>query len=170
MIRAATAADARAIHALVAAHLDEGHLLPRHLRELRAHANRFVVGDIGGRLMACAELAPLSSTVAEVRSLVVARDIRGRGLASRLVSELRTCAQAVGFKTLTAFTHDTRFFERQGFSIVPHARVPEKIATDCVSCPLFQRCDQYAMVLPLVAVKRRRRERPAVLEPMLGTA
>jgi hypothetical protein len=54
-----------------------------------------------------------------------------------------------GFDRLCAFTHDARFFVRQNFSIVPHLWLPEKIATDCVGCPLFRRCNQYAMVLAL---------------------
>ena len=41
------------------------------LGDLERHAARFVVCDVDGELMACAELAPLSATVAEVRSLVV---------------------------------------------------------------------------------------------------
>jgi hypothetical protein len=36
-----------------------------------------------------------------------------------------------------------------GFSIVPHLWVPEKVFTDCVKCPMFRRCGQYAMVAPL---------------------
>jgi N-acetylglutamate synthase-like GNAT family acetyltransferase len=149
IIRAATAADAEAIHALVTSHLDEGHLLPRALDELRVHAERFVVCDVAGQITACAELAPLSPKVAEVRSLVVSRDFRQMGLAQRLVAELRTQARLQGFDTLTAFAHDARFFVRQGFSIVPHVWIPEKIMTDCVGCPLFRKCEQYAVVLPL---------------------
>ncbi len=38
---------------------------------------------------------------------------------------------------------------RLGFSIVPHTWVPEKIARDCYSCPLFRNCGQYAVVLDL---------------------
>ncbi len=149
IIRPATAADADAIHTLVMTHLDEGHLLPREWSELRLHADRFVVCDVAGQITACAELAPLSPTVAEVRSLVVSRDFRRVGLAARLVAELRARAKTLGFDTLTAFTHDARFFVRQGFSIVPHVWVPEKIMTDCAGCPLFRKCEQYAMVLPL---------------------
>ena len=151
VVRQATMDDAEAIHELVKSHLDEGHLLPRQLSELRAHAERFVVCDVAGQITACAELAPLSATVAEVRSLVVSRDFRRVGLAQRMLAELRTRARTLGFDTITAFTHDARFFVRQGFSIVPHVWVPEKIAIDCVGCPLFRHCDQYAMVLPLAA-------------------
>ena len=148
-IRVATPADAPAMHALIAAHLDEGHLLPRQLDDLERHAARFIVCDVQGEITACAELAPLSPRVAEVRSLVVSRTFRRVGLAARLVQELRRRAEAAGFETLSAFTHDPRFFVRQNFSIVPHLWVPEKINTDCLACPMFRQCQQYAMLLPL---------------------
>jgi amino-acid N-acetyltransferase len=154
-LRTATELDAEPIHALVTAHVAEGRLLPRHLDELRRHAARFVVSESAGVVHACAELAPLSARVAEVRSLVVAAPFRHGGLAGRLTTALREQAVARGFETLTAFTHDARFFVRQGFSIVPRLWIPEKIATDCHTCPLFLRCEQYAMVLPLTATARR---------------
>lgn len=154
VMRQATEDDATAVHALIQAHLCEGHLLPRTLDELRRHAGRFVVCDVAGEIAACAELAPLSSAVAEVRSLVVSREFRRVGLAAHLVNELRTRAKRAGFQTLAAFTHDPRFFVRQNFSIVPHLWMTEKITTDCLSCPLFRRCTQYAMVLSLHAMAR----------------
>lgn len=154
ILRTATEEDAEAIHALITSHALEGHLLPRELDELRRHAARFVVCDVAGGLNACAELAPLSPRVAEVRSLVVSEDFRRVGLAARLVGELRRRATASGFEMLCAFTHDARFFVRQDFSIVPHQWLPEKIATDCVGCPLFRRCEQYAMVMTLRDVPR----------------
>ena len=161
-MRQATAADAPALHALISAHAGEGHLLPRHLPELEQHAERFVVCDVAGEITACAELAPLSPSVAEVRSLVVSSTFRRVGLAARLVGELRSRATAAGYDTLCAFTHDARFFVRQNFSIVPHLWVPEKIATDCLSCPLFRKCSQFAMILPLRDVARYGVARPPV--------
>ena len=152
--RSATTADAEGLHALIASHALEGHLLPRDLDEIRRHASRFVVCELNGEIYACAELAPLSSRVAEVRSLVVSEDFRRVGLAARVVGELRRRATAAGFEMLCAFTHDARFFVRQDFSIVPHQWLPEKVATDCVSCPLFRRCEQYAMVMSLREVKK----------------
>lgn len=148
-LRAATAADAPALHALIAAHLEEGRLLPRTLGELADHAHRFVVAMTGDRIVGCAELAPLSKAVAEVRSLVVSSQARQTGLGYRMVDELGRRARRDGFERLTAFAHDPRFFVRLGFSIVPHTWVPEKIAHDCHSCPLFRNCGQYAIVLDL---------------------
>lgn len=153
-IRQATPADAGALHALISTHVKEGHLLPRGLDELTRHAPRFVVCEVDGEVLACAELAPLSRRVAEVRSLVVSERFRRVGLASRLLNELTDRARVTGFETLCAFTHDARFFLRQNFSIVPHHWLPEKVATDCVGCPLFRTCGQHAMVFPLQAIAR----------------
>jgi amino-acid N-acetyltransferase len=152
-LRPATAADAPALHALIAAHLEEGHLLPRDLGELAVHAPRFVVAvqasPGGDRIAGCAELAPLSPGVAEVRSLVVGRDARKLGLGQRMVDELGRHARREGYERLCAFAHDPKFFVKLGFSIVPHTWVPEKIAHDCVGCPLFRNCGQYAIVMEL---------------------
>ena len=157
-IRPATVADAPALHALIAAHLEEGRLLPRALDELAVHAPRFVVAidtsASGERIVGCAELAPLSQSVAEVRSLVVGRDARRHGLGVQMVEDLAARARRDGYTRLCAFAHDPAFFVRRGFSIVPHTWVPEKIAHDCIACPLFRNCGQYAVVLEVSDVER----------------
>jgi len=163
VLRAAVSADAAALHALIASHLEEGRLLPRTLDELTIHAPRFVVAVAAGQIVGCAELAPLSPEVAEVRSLVVSRDARRLGVGVRMVEELAVRARREGYGRLTAFAHDPAFFVRRGFSIVPHTWVPEKIAHDCTSCPLFRRCGQYAVTLPLRVGVHVRPEQPAAV-------
>lgn len=154
-LRAGRAADAPALLALITAHAEEGHLLPRSLDELSVRAPRFVVVERAGRLVGCAELAPLSAAVAEVRSLVVDQHARGEGLALRMIDELARRARLDGFDRLCAFAHDAGFFVRLGFSIVPHTWVPEKIAQDCAGCALFQACGQHALVRSLHEQPRR---------------
>jgi amino-acid N-acetyltransferase len=127
------------------------------------HASRFTVAERAGRVVACAELAPLSATVSEVRSLVVEESARGQQIGPRLVAELAASAVGRGFATLCAFTHDPSHFVRLGFSIVPHVWVPEKIAHDCTACPLFRRCGQYAVTLALRPGVRIRPEPPAAV-------
>lgn len=148
-LRTGVPADARRLHALIAAEHAAGHVLPRSLAEVTQHAGRFVVAVRGRAIVGGAELAPLSPQVAEVRSLVVAPSARSLGVGSMLVEELRTRARRDGFDTLSAFTHAPGYFMPMGFSIVPHLWVSEKVYTDCVTCPQFHSCGQYAMVLPL---------------------
>jgi amino-acid N-acetyltransferase len=163
-LRTAEPAQAPKIHALISANLVEGHLLPRTLGELTAHAERFVVAVRGRKIVGCAELAPLSPQVAEVRSLAVDASARRAGVGMELVEELRQRARREGYDKLCAFTHAPAYFIQMGFSIVPHLWLTEKIFTDCVKCPLFQRCGQFAMVLPLdSAVEPIDREAPIFL-------
>lgn len=153
-LRTAQVSEAAAILALIEAHLEEGHLLPRTLSELAHRASRFVVAVTGGQVVACAELAPLSGAVAEVRSLVVHRDVRHEGVGRQLVDELVRRARVQGFDTLSAFTHGPGYFVRMGFSIVPHHWMREKIVADCQACALFRKCGQSAVVLSLTETGR----------------
>jgi amino-acid N-acetyltransferase len=148
-LRSADVADARKLHALISANCKEGHLLRRTLSEIAAHADRFVVAVRGRKIVGCAELAPLSGEVAEVRSLVVDRSARGGGIGRQLVDELRRHACRERYDKLCAFTHAPGYFTGMGFSIVPHAWLLEKVFTDCIKCPMYRRCGQYAMVVPL---------------------
>ena len=155
LLRQATADDAPAIHELIVNHLAAGRLLPRQLGEIAVHAHRFVVAvddDPGagqGRVIGCVDLAPLSRTVAEVRSLVVSEDARSSGIGRRLIDAAVARAGRAGFERLCAFTHAPSYFVQLGFSLVPHEWLPEKIQTDCGTCAMFRRCQQYAVVLPL---------------------
>jgi len=163
-VRRAEASQAKTLHALITANLEDGHLLPRTLEELTAHAERFTIVMRGKRIVGCAELAPLSAQVAEVRSLAVDAKERGHGIGTLLVDDLRRRAHADGFDKLSAFTHAPGYFSQMGFSIVPHLWVPEKIFTDCVKCPLFRQCGQYAMVAPLDGIGAQvEQAQPAVL-------
>ncbi len=155
IMRTAAAADADGIQALVARYQEDGRLLPRTEAEIARHAERFLVIVEDGDVVGCAELAPLSGTVAEVRSLVLDETLRGLGLGRVLVEELTREAGLAGFTTLCAFTHEPSFFARLGFALVPHAWLPEKIAADCAGCPLFRRCGQSAMRLVLAPAARK---------------
>jgi amino-acid N-acetyltransferase len=162
-LRAATAADAPAIHRLIVENLEAGHLLPRSIADVEEHAARFVVAEADASVIGCAELAPLSDAVAEVRSLVVDAPYRGRQIGGRLVAHIAAAGVSQGFATLCAFTHEPAHFVRLGFSIVPHIWVPEKVAHDCTGCALFRRCGQYAVTLPLRAGANVRPEPPAAV-------
>ena len=155
-LRTAEASEAKKLHALISANLEEGHLLPRELTELKQHASRFVVAVNGRRqIVGCAELAPLSPHVAEVRSLAVDTKARGHHVGVMIVDELRRRAHRNGFGKLCAFTHAPGYFSQMGFSIVPHSWLLEKIFTDCVKCPQFRRCGQYGMEVPLESLRDR---------------
>ncbi len=153
LLRTAVRSDARRIFDLIQRNQSAGRLLPRQLSELTAHIDRFVVGVDGrGSIVACGELAPLSQSLGEVRSLVVSEKRRGQGLGRRIVDELRRRAKTSGYDDLCVFAHQPAYFAHMGFSIVPHTWLPEKISADCRTCALFRQCEQFAMVTDLDAI------------------
>ena len=157
ILRTAVRTDARRIHDLIQQHLREGRLLPRGLSELAAHAERFVVAVDGrGAIVACGELAPLSHSLAEIRSLVVSEKRRGAGVGRGVVNELRRRGHLAGYDEVCVFTHWPAYFAHMGFSIVPHTWLPEKIWADCRTCGLFRTCGQYAMVSHLEPMREAR--------------
>ena len=162
-LRGARQSDATAIHGLVTANLEAGHLLPRAIDDIHEHIARFIVAELDGQVVGCAELARLSPSVAEVRSLVVQELLRGQKIGTRLVAHLAANATVAGYETLSAFTHDPAHFVRLGFTIVPHIWMPEKIAHDCTGCALFRRCGQYAVRLTLRAGVHAAPERTAAM-------
>src|SRR5262245_57308989 len=126
-LRTAEVREAKKLFELIQANLEEGHLLPRTLGEPKIHANRFDAAGKGRSIGGCAELAPLSPTVAEVRSLAVDARARGLRVGVAIVEELRRRARREGFERLCAFTHAPGYFTNMGFSIVPHTWLLEKI-------------------------------------------
>ena len=149
VIRPAEDQDGTVISKLVSANVGLGHLLPRSPQEISQHVSRFLVASRDGTVLGCGELAPLTSTLAEVRSLVVATSARGEGIGTALLSALVESARQQGVPRLCAFTHVPHPFVALGFSILPHTWLPEKIMTDCQECEWFRRCAQYAVVLEL---------------------
>ena len=148
-IRPAGHLDAAAISRLVTANVGLGHLLPRTPTDIARHVSRFLVASRNETLLGCGELAPLSETLAEVRSLVVAAESRGAGVGTAVLSALVSSARRRGVPRVCAFTHVPHPFVTIGFSIVPHTWLPEKIMTDCQRCEWFRRCEQYAVVIEL---------------------
>ena len=67
----------------------------------------------GDRIVGCAELAPLSPAVAEIRSLVVSNSARQLGIGNRMVEALAARARNEEFARLCAFAHDPAFFVRR---------------------------------------------------------
>lgn len=169
--RSGTPEDTDGIMRLIDDNLASGHLLPRTREDVTEHAARFAIIEHAGRVIACAELAPLSRAVAEVRSLVVDADWRGRGLGGSLITQLSMRARTSGFATLCALTHEPSHFVRLGFSIAPHVWFPEKIALDCVGCARFRTCGQVAVSLQLDGrVLERPRESHSRLPVLPGTS
>lgn len=99
------------IRALIAAYPDE--LLQADLPRIPS----FFVAESGGEIIGCCALQIYSKRLAEVRSLAVRPDWRGRGIAGRLVDACRTRGRERRVRQLFAVTSEPRFFESRGFTV-----------------------------------------------------
>jgi amino-acid N-acetyltransferase len=149
IIRSATERDVQAIADVVAANARHGQLLPRSAENIRASLRNWLLAEVDGRVVGIGSLLDMSPTLVEVRSLAVLPAYRSYGIGGLLVRALVERARARGIPTVFALTRAVPFFERLGFVVTDRERFPEKVWTDCVICPLRERCDEIAVVLEL---------------------
>lgn len=137
-LREALEDDVPAIVALVASGADAGLLLPRDERSVRAHLEDFTVAEEDGGVIGCAALTPLKPEVAEIRSLVVREDQRGRGIGRALVRALLRRAGEVGYDEVVAITKGaTGFYAGLGFAETSFDRFPPDVLKECDGCPRY---------------------------------
>ncbi len=148
--RRARLEDAPAIHALIESYAAQGLMLPRPLDEIREHAARFLVLLERGKLLGCVSLEDYGADLAEIRSLAVHPDSRGRGFGARLLEASLNDARRRRIARIFAVTHAPDFFLRQGFHLTRRQAIPEKIARDCNGCPKARRCRLAAVVMEVL--------------------
>lgn len=125
---------------------DEGKVLSRRLAEMFENARDFHVyvdeQGVGGLTALHIDLIDL----AEVRSLVVRKDLRGSGIGRQLVEAAMDEARHLDIERVYAFTRIPLFFLRLGFTQVERSELPYKAFKDCLQCPLFPDCDETALI------------------------
>lgn len=146
-IRCAAPEDIQGIAALVEIHARRGEVLPRSVEIIQANIDDWVVAVRGRSVLACGSLQAYSTTLNEVRSLVVSDQEKRQGLGKAILKDLIEEAQLRGVSTLFALTRTAPFFERAGFERSDRFRFPEKVWQDCVICPIQDDCDEFAVVL-----------------------
>jgi N-acetylglutamate synthase-like GNAT family acetyltransferase len=148
--RRAMFADATAIYRLIAHYSVQGLLLPRAEEEIRRNIGHFFVHEEKGRLASCVALEGYGADLAEIRSLAVDPEIRGRGIGARMIGFALAEARRREIVRVFAVTHTPQFFLRQGFEAVPRQSLTEKIERDCHACPKRRSCKLTAVVATVI--------------------
>lgn len=150
--RIARMSDAAAVHRVIAHYAGEGLLLPRTEAEIRKNISRFLVlvekqkgGDV---VLGCVALESYGRDLAEIRSLAVAPEARGKGrnVGDQLMKAAIDTARRRNIARLFAVTHRPDFFSRYGFTAGPRQEIPEKVERDCLMCPKQAKCTLVATV------------------------
>ncbi len=148
-IRKALVGDIKEVHTLINEFAAEQEMLPRSLNELYEHLRDMFVYEEDGRLKGVCSLHVVWEDLAEVRSLAVARAARGRGIGRSLVETCLEEAAGLGVSRVFALTYIPDFFRLFGFKEVDKAELPHKIWGDCIRCPKFPDCNEFAVIKEL---------------------
>ena len=141
--------DGPRIQDLINTYAKEGLLLPRALGEIYDNIRDFFVYEENGRLKGVCALHICWEDLAELRSLAVQKETRGKGVGTGLVKAALREAKELGIKRVFLLTYIPSYFQRFGFEIVSKEVLPQKIWGDCLKCVKFPNCDEIAMMLVL---------------------
>lgn len=148
--------DARNIFELVNSLSGDGTLLQRSYAEVCENIRDFTVAETAdGDFLGCGALHLYGPHLAEVRSIVMRPDAKGKGAGGRLLRALIEEAAEHAVLSVCLFTRIPDFFEHFGFRVADRNAMPDKIYKDCQTCPRLYACDEVAMVrgpLPTIAV------------------
>lgn len=148
--------DARNIFDLVNSLSGDGTLLQRSYAEICENIRDFTVAETSeGEFLGCGALHLYGPHLAEVRSIVLRPEAKGKGAGGSLLRALIKEAEEHAVLSVCLFTRIPDFFEHFGFRVAERNAMPDKIYKDCQTCPRLYACDEVAMVrgpLPKVAV------------------
>ena len=146
--RNAVLPDVERICSIIQPYADDGTLLPRPGAELCENIRDFVVAEDGdGRVIGCGALHLYGTHLAEIRSIAVAPEAKGRGAGRALVDALMYEAKQQSVTCVCLFTRTPEFFARLGFQVARREELPDKIYKDCVCCSKLSNCDEIAMAM-----------------------
>jgi N-acetylglutamate synthase-like GNAT family acetyltransferase len=148
--RRARSSDARAIFELIAAYAEQGLLLPRAEKEIQQNISHFLIHEEKRRVVSCVALENYGADLAEIRSLAVDPELRGRCVGTKLLEFALTEACRHGIARVFAVTHAPEFFVRQGFEPTSRYALTEKIERDCRTCPKRRSCQLIAVVATVI--------------------
>lgn len=169
MIRPATIHDVPRIQEIINSHAELGRMLFKSVAQVYESLRDFAVyeidgetkegGSATGRVVGCTALSIIWADLAEVRSLAVDEEYRGRGIGRRLVEWSADEARRLQIRRLMTLTYEQAFFEKLGFEVVGKDSLPLKVWSDCVRCPKRDGCDEIAMVrvlpdVPMIAMQQ----------------
>ena len=147
IVRKAELKDVQRICELLKIYSEQHIVLARDEADVTFYLKNFTVCEIDGTVQGCSALRDFGNNLYEVRSLVVAPDMKGRGIGRKMIEyQLSVFADTDTAIRIFALTYQVEFFRKMGFNIVEKELFPEKIWSDCVKCAKREKCDEIAVL------------------------
>lgn len=132
---------------LVKPEVEKGIILFRSSDEIATNIRSYILAKEEGQIVGFGALHFHADDLAEIRSLVVKDDFRGKGIGKGLVSMLLEEGTHLGVEKVLTLTYKKAFFESLGFSEIPKESLPShKLWADCIKCKHFPICDEIALI------------------------
>lgn len=134
MVRRARTPDVRAIRRLVDAYSGDGpRLLKKATVTLYEDVQEFWVAECDGKVVGCGALHVLWEDLAEIRTVAVDGDYRGRGIGHRIVTALLDTARELGLRRVFCLTFEVDFFARHGFREIQGTPVQPEVYAELLA-------------------------------------
>ena len=115
VIRQARTSDIKTIRTIIDEYAAGRRLLTKETVTLFESVQEFTVAEMDGKVIGCGALHVLWEYLAEVRSVAVDENIRGKGIGHAILEVLVKRASEIGVKRIFCLTFETEFFARHGF-------------------------------------------------------
>lgn len=145
-----TLSDISSMQKLVAPEIESGVILPRSDDEIATNIRSYILAMEGEKLVGFCALHIHSPNLAEIRSMIIDSEYRGRHIGSELVDKACEEGARLGLGEILVLTYQQRFFENLGFIEIPKESIPEhKIWADCIKCKHFPICNEVSLIKTL---------------------
>ncbi len=135
---------------LVIPEVEAGIILVRTADEIATNIRSYILAKEEGALVGFCALHIHTDSLAEIRSLVVREDKRGKGIGESLIAKALDEAKSLGLQKVLSLTYKQSFFEKLGFVEIPKESLPEhKIWADCIKCKHFPICNEVSLIKTL---------------------
>lgn len=155
MLREAKLKDAHAIQNLICFYSEDGKMLFRTLEEIEANISDFLVYEKRNEVIGICSLKFGWDRLVEIRSLGVDPRYQGQGIATEMVRDsVERALLRDDCDTAFVLTYAVSLFTKFGFKIVDKMQLPQKVWNDCQACLHKENCDETAMSLSLLPLKK----------------
>jgi amino-acid N-acetyltransferase len=156
MLREAKIEDAHAIQNLICFYSEDGKMLFRTLEEIEENISDFLVYEKSDEVIGICSLKFGWDRLVEIRSLGVDPRYHGQGIATEMVQgSMERALLREDCDTAFVLTYAVSLFTKFGFQIVDKMELPQKVWNDCQACLHKDNCDEVAMSLSLLPLKKR---------------
>jgi len=149
-LKKAKLSDISAMQSLVEQEIKEGIILKRSDDEVSTNIRSYILAFKENELIGYGALHIHSPALSEIRSIVVAPNVRGLGVGKKIVAYCKEEAKELGVKEILVLTYIAEFFKKLDFVEINKDKIPEhKIWLDCVKCIHFPVCNEISLIYKL---------------------